>query len=308
MSPYTLPPQPVWFITGCSSGIGAALCTHLALKTSARVVATARNPASLSALPAGPNLLKLQLDVTQEPSITAALAAAVQHYGRIDVLVNNAGYGVMSDTETLDLDKARALMETNFWGPVLLSQKILPVFREQNAKTGGPVGGLVLQITSLGGRLAFQGNTAYHASKFALEGFTEGLAKEMAPEWNIHFLCVEPGGVKTQWVTTDTAAFDREARLDVYKDPGMPTSRLLAYKDSPEAMRHWAEAERVVEVLVGYVERGGEMGLRLPLGSDSWGMQRKAVEEEGKRLDALKELACSTSGMEQLASAGEVTK
>lgn len=303
MAPYTLPPDAVWFITGCSSGIGHALCAHLLKNTTSRVVATARNPSSLSSLPNTPNALKLALDVTSDASIQAALAATLHRFSRIDIVVNNAGYGIMGDTETMNMQQARGVMEANFWGAVRVTQLCLPILREENVKTGRR-GGLVMQVTSMGGRLAFAGNTFYHASKFALEGFTEGLAKEVPDEWDVHFLCVEPGGVKTKYAETSTGGFDVENRLEVYKDPAMPTNLLLKYKESPEATRNWAEPERVVEVLCAFVERGGEMPLRLPLGSDSWGMQKKALEDGLRDLEAVKDVSVSTSGEEQLASIG----
>lgn len=209
----------------------------------------------------------------------------------------------MGDTETMDMQQARGVMEANFWGAVRVTQLCLPILREENVKTGRR-GGLVMQVTSMGGRLAFAGNTFYHASKFALEGFTEGLAKEVPDEWDVHFLCVEPGGVKTKYAETSTGGFDVENRLEVYKDPAMPTNLLLKYKESPEATRNWAEPERVVEVLCAFVERGGEMPLRLPLGSDSWGMQKKALEDGLRDLEAVKDVSVSTSGEEQLASIG----
>ncbi|KAJ4286143.1 hypothetical protein N0V90_013492 [Kalmusia sp. IMI 367209] len=307
MAPYTLPSDAVWFITGCSSGIGYALSSHLLTNTTSRVVATARKPSSLSSLPDGPNVLKLALDVTSDPSIEAALASTLQKFGRIDVLVNNAGYGIMGDTETMNMEQARAVMEANFWGAVRVTQLVLPILREHNPTTGGK-GGLIVQITSMGGRLAFAGNTFYHASKFALEGFTEGLAKEMPEDWNIRFLCVEPGGVKTRYAETSTSGFDTSARLDVYKDPKTPTNQLLAYKESPEATQNWAEPERVVEVLYEYIKKGGDGPLRLPLGSDSWGMQKMALEQGLRELEELSTVSNSTSGEAQLASIGFLKK
>jgi short-subunit dehydrogenase len=178
-------------------------------------------------------------------------------------VVNNAGYGLMSDSETMSLSLARSLMETNFWGAVRITQLCLPILRSQNA-------GLVMQITSMGGRVAVAGSTFYHASKFALEGFTEGLANGLPADWDIHFLCVEPGGVKSKYAERVVSTFDSEERLDVYKDPNMPTNQLLEYIGTPGASENWAEPERVAEVLYGYVKTGGEMPLRLPLGSDAW--------------------------------------
>lgn len=301
MAPYTLPTDAVWFITGCSSGIGYALSEYLARHSSCRVVATARNPASLASLPGGPNILKLALDVTSEPSIQAALSEALARFGRIDIVVNNAGYGIMGDTETLDLARARAIMDANFWGAVRVTQLTLPVLRESNPKAGQK-GGVIVQITSMGGRVAFAGNTFYHASKFALEGFTEGLAKEIPSDWNIHFLCVEPGGVKTKYAETSTSGFDLSNRHPSYTDPNMPTNVLLKYKESPQATANWAEPEKVVEALYQYVKGGGEWPLRLPLGSDSWGMQKLAHEQSLKELEEVKSVSLSTSSEEQLKS------
>ncbi|OAG10476.1 short-chain dehydrogenase [Paraphaeosphaeria sporulosa] len=301
MTPYNLPADAVWFVTGCSSGIGYALCEYLIKHTSSRVVATARKPTTLACLPDGPNILKLALDVTSDASIQTALNSTLSRFARIDVVVNNAGYGVMGDTESMDLPRARGVMDTNFWGAVRVTQLSLPILREENIKTGRR-GGLVMQITSMGGRVAFAGTTFYHASKFALEGFTEGLSKELPTEWDIHFLCVEPGGVKSKYAETGMSTFDEANRLEVYKDPNMPTNQLLKYIESPGAAKNWAEPERVAEVLYGYVKKGGEMPLRLPLGSDAWGLLKAAAESNAKELEVLMGVSCSTSGKEQLES------
>lgn len=301
MVPYVLPPEAVWLITGCSSGIGQALCAHLASTTSSRIVATARNPTSLSSLPDGPNILKLALDVTSESSMQDAIAAALERFGRIDVVVNNAGFGTMGDTETIPLERARTMMDANFWGAVRMTQLSLPIFREQNAMSGQR-GGLLVQVTSMGGRVAFAGNAFYHASKFALEGFSEALARELPENWGIHVLCVEPGGVKTRYAETSTGGLDAKNRLPAYTDPELPTNLLLKYKDSPAATANWAEPDKVVQVLYKFVEDGGEIPLRLPLGSDSWGMQKRAHEQGLKELERVKSISLSTSGAEQLKS------
>ncbi|KAF1995829.1 short-chain dehydrogenase [Amniculicola lignicola CBS 123094] len=309
MAPYTLPPKAVWFITGCSSGMGATLVTYLSTHTDALIVATARNPTTLSSLPSTPNILKLALDVTSETSIRSAITTTLAHWHRIDILVNNAGYGLMADTETVPPSISRPLMETNFWGPVLLTQLILPIFREQNALSG-TIGGLVLQVSSMGGRMAFAGNAFYHASKFALEGFTEAVAKEMHPDWNIHFLLLEPGGVKTRFAETSTkddAAAGDEGWLDAYLGPSLGTNQLLAYKQDKEATKGWAEPGKVVEAIYGVVS-GGEVPLRLALGSDAWNMVKMGYEEGLKGLERWKEVGLGTSGGEQLESIGFLKK
>jgi NAD(P)-dependent dehydrogenase (short-subunit alcohol dehydrogenase family) len=169
-------------VTGCSSGIGFNLASYVS-KTSNRVVATARKLSALSSLPEGPNVLKLSLDVTSKASIDAATKAALAKFGRLDVVVNNAGYGLYGDTESTTDEQARKQLDTNFWGAVDITKEAMRIMREENPKTG-PQGGVVVQISSLGGRVGFPGGAFYHASKFALEGFTEAVAKEVHPDWN----------------------------------------------------------------------------------------------------------------------------
>jgi NAD(P)-dependent dehydrogenase (short-subunit alcohol dehydrogenase family) len=300
MAPYNLPSNAVWFITGCSSGIGQHLALYLAKFTSSRVVATARKPADLASIPDSPNVLKLTLDVSSESSIKAAIAATLEKWSRIDVVVNNAGYGLMADTETVVLAKARAMMDANFWGAVLITQLALPIMRETNAENGGQRGGVILQVTSMGGRIAFAGNSFYHASKFALEGFTEAISKEMPEEWGISFCCVEPGGVKTNYASTSTSDPTSSATHPAYLDPSMPTNLLRKYKNNPEATKNWAEPEIVVETIYKAVRDGvGEekaLPLRLPLGADSLGMQMTATEKALRELEKVKSVALVTSG------------
>ncbi|KAF2271139.1 short-chain dehydrogenase [Lojkania enalia] len=307
MSPYNLPPDAVWFITGCSSGIGQALCTYLLTSTQCRVVATARDPKTLSRLPESPNLLKLPLDVTCDSAIEAALTSTRHHWARIDVVVNNAGHGLMTDTETADLDAAYRLLDTNFWSAVRITQRTLPILRDENGKTG-PRGGVVVQMSSLGGRLAFAGNAFYHASKFALEGFTEAISKEVAEEWGVHFVLVEPGGVRTGYADTSTSSMiaGDGTRHPAYRDPRLATNRMLEYKRSAEGTKNWAEAEMVAAAIYRVVSEGvgdqGEIPLRVPLGSDSWGMLKGATETTLEELERVKGVSLSTSGEVQMKS------
>lgn len=125
-----------------------------------RVVATARKTSSLSYLEDGPNVLKIQLDVTSPADIARVVAAAVEKFGRIDVLINNAGYGLMGDFEAIPDEHARKEFETNFWGPMNLTREVLRVFREVNPKGQG---GTIVQVSSMGGYMGFPGNTFYHA-------------------------------------------------------------------------------------------------------------------------------------------------
>lgn len=156
------PADPLPVVTGCSSGIGADICKCV-VSQGHRLVATARKVEALSYLEDSPSILKLPLDVTSEEARTAALNAALEKFGRIDVLCNNAGYGLYGDTEALTEEQMRHQMETNFWGALSLTREAVRIFREVNPKSG-KIGGVVAQVSSIGGRAAFPGGALYHAS------------------------------------------------------------------------------------------------------------------------------------------------
>jgi NAD(P)-dependent dehydrogenase (short-subunit alcohol dehydrogenase family) len=180
----------VWLITGASSGFGDAFARY-AIRQGHRVVATARDPSKLSSLQAlAPERVLLQrLDVTRAAEAEAAVAAAIRHFGRIDVLINNAGYGIVGAVEETPEHELRAQMETNFFGAVAMIRAALPALRAQGS-------GAIVNISSLGGQLSFSGFGAYSASKFALEGLSEALALEVA-SFGIKVLIVEPGQFRT---------------------------------------------------------------------------------------------------------------
>ncbi|KAJ3575214.1 hypothetical protein NPX13_g4109 [Xylaria arbuscula] len=180
--PYHLPTDAVWFITGCSSGIGQALA-QLVARTSGRVVATARKVSTLSDIPTQENVLKLELDVASISSIDAALQETLDKFGRIDILVNNAGYTLAGVTEVAGDAESHAVFDTNFWGMVDVSKRALRIMREENPKTGQQ-GGVILNVSSMGGFTGYPGQAFYHASKFAMEGWTESVAKEVPSSWN----------------------------------------------------------------------------------------------------------------------------
>ncbi|KAF7534442.1 hypothetical protein G7054_g6229 [Neopestalotiopsis clavispora] len=262
--PYHMPSDAVWFITGCSSGLGLALAQHITT-TSSRVVATARNPSSLSAIPDGPNVLKLALDVTSIPSIHAALNAAVERFGRVDVVVNNAGYALVGDTEAAGDAESRALLDTNFWGMVDVSKRALGIMRETNQN---PRGGVILNISSMGGWMGYPGSAFYHASKFATEGWTEAVAKELPVEWNIHLCNVEPGGFKTKFTSSSLNYMTK--RHPAYADPSFPGNMVIAYMEDPKSREDWAEPEAAAAAMYKLVSRGQRIPIRVPLGADSW--------------------------------------
>ena len=184
-----------WFITGTSSGFGRAFAEH-ALAQGHRVVATARRVETLATLVAQvpDRVLAVALDVEVPGAAEAAVAAAVARFGRIDVLVNNAGYGVVGALEETPDAELRAIFDTNFFGAMAVTRAALPVLRAQR-------GGAVVNMSSLGGQLSFAGFSAYSATKFALEGASEALAQEMAP-FGVKVLIVEPGQFRTNLAGT----------------------------------------------------------------------------------------------------------
>ncbi|HEY9068022.1 MAG TPA: oxidoreductase [Burkholderiaceae bacterium] len=183
--------RQTWFITGTSSGFGHAFAEH-ALARGHNVVATARDTAKLAELVAAnpDRVLATPLDVTRAGAAEAAVQAAKERFGRIDVLINNAGYGIVGALEETPEAELRALMETNFFGAIAVTRAALPLLRAQRS-------GAIVNISSLGGQLSFAGFSAYSASKFALEGASEALAQEMAP-FGVKVLIVEPGQFRTQ--------------------------------------------------------------------------------------------------------------
>lgn len=181
-----------WFITGTSKGFGREWA-QAALERGDRVVATARDVASLGPLvdSYGDAVLPLRLDVTDRAAVFAAVRRAVEHIGRLDVVVNNAGYGHFGMVEELTEPEVRDQMETNFFGTLWVTQAVLPVLRAQG-------GGRIMQVTSEGGVRAYLGIGAYHASKWAVEGLSESLRKEVA-SFGITVICVEPGPYRTDF-------------------------------------------------------------------------------------------------------------
>ena len=183
----------VWFITGSTRGFGREL-VKAALDAGDAVAATARRPEHLAELVGayGDRILPLRLDVTDAAAAITAIAAAQERFGRIDVVVNNAGYANVAPIETSDDADFRAQFETNFWGVYNVSKAALPVLREQQS-------GLIIQFSSMGGRVGGSaGIASYQAAKFAIDGFSRVLQTETAP-FGIRVLVVEPSGFATDW-------------------------------------------------------------------------------------------------------------
>ncbi|HEY4462437.1 MAG TPA: SDR family NAD(P)-dependent oxidoreductase [Streptosporangiaceae bacterium] len=183
-----------WFITGSSKGFGREWA-EAALGRGDNVAATARDVTEVTALAGryGDAVLPLALDVTDRSGVFGAVRQAAEHFGSLDIVVNNAGYGHFGMVEEVTEQEIRAQMETNFFGALWVTQAALPIMRAQGS-------GRILQVTSEGGVRAYPGIGAYHASKWALEGLSESLAQEAEP-FGIHVTNVEPGPYATGWLS-----------------------------------------------------------------------------------------------------------
>ena len=182
----------VWFITGSSKGFGR-VWAEAALARGDQVAATARDVGTLSDLVEkyGDKIAAIKLDVTDKAAVDGAIAEADRRFGRLDVVINNAGYGQFGAIEEVSEEEARAQIETNLFGALWVTQATLPIMRAQRS-------GHIIQISSIGGVNAFPNIGLYHASKWALEGFSQSLAQEVA-EFGIHVTIVEPAGFSTDW-------------------------------------------------------------------------------------------------------------
>jgi NAD(P)-dependent dehydrogenase (short-subunit alcohol dehydrogenase family) len=232
----------VWFITGTSSGVGEAVALA-ALKDGDRVVATARRPETLSKRIAhhGDRVLPIKLDVRNEHDAHQAVRAAVTAFGRIDVVVNSAGYGLFGPIEDTTDEQAGAVFETNFFGVLNVLRAALPVLRRQRS-------GHVVQMSSFFGQMSYPGTGLLAATKHAVEGVTAALAQELAP-LGVRFTILEPGAIDTRFmsnsvITRTQADYERTvgAVLPALAQP--PADRLLSATDVADAITQVTSANR----------------------------------------------------------------
>src|SRR6478609_4774405 len=244
--------EQTWFITGSSRGFGRALVVA-ALQAGDRVAATARRPEQLDDLVAeyGDRILPLALDVTDPERAAAALREASDRFGRVDVIVNNAGYANVSPIETTDDADFRTQFETNFWGVYNVSKAAIPLLRQQG-------GGLVIQFSSVGGRVGGSpGIASYQAAKFAIDGFSRVLRAETAP-FGVTVLVVEPSGFRTDWAGSSMEVRDIP---EGYEDTvGAMNRRVRQSGEGPAG-----DPVRAAEILVAVAKRS-DIPTNLPLG------------------------------------------
>ena len=254
----------VWFITGASSGFGDAFARY-ALGRGDSVVATARDTARLAALVklAPERVLAQRLDVSQPNEAEPAVMAGVERFGRLDIVINNAGYGVVGAVEETSDAELRAQLDTNFFGAASVIRAVLPLLRAQHS-------GAIVNITSLGGQLSFAGFGAYSASKFALEGLSEALAQEVAA-YGIKVLIVEPGQFRTNLAGAgmkhmpelpayaDTVGATRRFAHDMHQtqegDPLKAAAAIAAALEADETPLRLALGRDAVEAIRGHAQR-----------------------------------------------------
>jgi NAD(P)-dependent dehydrogenase (short-subunit alcohol dehydrogenase family) len=202
----------VWFITGCSKGFGR-IWAEAALDRGDKVAATARDASTLAPLTekyGDDNVLALALDVQDMEADYAAVKQAHEKFGRLDVVVNNAGYGLFGTIEEVSAEQARDQIETNVFGALWVTKAALPILREQGS-------GHIIQVSSIGGVTAFPGIGLYHASKWALEGFSQSLARETA-ELGIRVTLVEPQGYSTDWAGPSSVQAEQLPAYDAVRE------------------------------------------------------------------------------------------
>lgn len=218
--------SPVWFITGCSSGFGRALVERV-LARGWRVVATARDAAAITGLAGGTedSVLTLPLDITRHDQVEAAVQAAIARFGRIDVLVNNAGYGYQSSVEEGVDAEIRAQFEANVFGLFALTRGVLPHMRQARS-------GHILNISSVAGFVGFPGSGYYAATKHAVEGWSDALASEVEP-LGLKVTCVEPGPFRTDWAGRSLK--QTQSRLADYAETAGARLRNTAEKSGTQA-------------------------------------------------------------------------
>jgi NAD(P)-dependent dehydrogenase (short-subunit alcohol dehydrogenase family) len=276
--------SPVWLITGCSSGFGRELA-RVVLGHGHRVVATARNTNKLQEFAANPNVLAAQLDVTDPGQIAALVAQAQAHFGAIDVLVNNAGYLYFSAIEAGADAEARAIFETNFYGPLNLIKAVLPGMRARRR-------GHIVNISSTGGQVGMPGIGYYNASKFALEGLSEALFHECTP-LGIKVIIVEPGPFKTEWAG-GSLRIGTDVIADYAQTVGARLTLVQQYGSGPQP----GDPARAAAAIFTAVQSPAPPS-RLVLGRSGYNMLQKKIEAFSHELETWRELSLSTDFQDQ---------
>ena len=265
--------EKVWFITGSSRGLGKELVKAV-LESGDLVVATSRKKEDLKVfVETYPNqVLTLQLDVMVKPQIEDAVSKAIEKFGRIDVLVNNAGFGIIGASEAFTDEQMRSQLETNLYAPIEITRLVLPYMRKQGS-------GRILNISSVGGRVGNPGLTIYQAAKFGLSGYSESLSREVTP-LGIFVTSVEPGAMATDWGTSSmTFAEDIEG----YENT-VGLMKTILKQVAPGNASYGGDPIKVSQLLIKLAESANP-SVHMVVGKDAY---RIVEEEEHKRREEMK--------------------
>jgi NAD(P)-dependent dehydrogenase (short-subunit alcohol dehydrogenase family) len=266
-----------WFITGSSRGLGRSI-TEAVLAKGDNVVATARTPQYLNDLADKyPNqILTLQLDVANKQQVHSAVAQAIKHFRKIDVLVNNAGFGITGAIEEFTDEQMKSQLDVNLYAPIEITRAVLPYLRKQRS-------GSILNVSSVGGRVGSAGFSMYQAAKFGLQGFTEVLSKEVAA-FGIKVTSIEPGGFRTDWAGNSMTYAEP---IDDYKNT------LQSLKDYLKDIIPLGNPDKAAQVIIDLVEHP-EPPVHLVLGSDAVAILEVVDADRKAEFEKWKSVSIST--------------
>jgi hypothetical protein len=269
-----------WFITGASRGFGLEI-VRLALERGENVAATARRPEQITKdLGSHDNLQILGLDVTEESQVERAVGSAIERFGRIDVLVNNAGRGFIGAVEEASAEDVASLFAVNVFGLLSVTRAVLPIMRRQRS-------GRIVNLSSVGGISGRAGMGVYAASKFAVEGLSEGLRQEVAP-LGIAVTLIEPGAFRTDFLDPSSMQFPKNSIEDYAGTSGAVRNGIVTLNHTQRG-----DPRKAAEAILNIVSDPSPP-LRLPLGADSVARVEDKLEHVASELATWRELACST--------------
>jgi NAD(P)-dependent dehydrogenase (short-subunit alcohol dehydrogenase family) len=270
----------VWLITGSGNGLGRDIA-EAALAAGDRVVAGARRPEELVPLVAqfGEQIKPVALEVRDEAAAKHAVQLAIDTFGRLDVLVNNAGYGQIAPFEQMSPDNFQAVVDTCLYGVVYTTRAAIPVMRKQK-------NGHIFQVSSIGGRLAIGGNTPYHAAKWAVGGFSDALAMEVAP-FGVKVCTLEPGGIRTNWARR--AGQNAPDLLPAYEPSVGPIYQLLQSIEG----RQEGNPRKIADLIV-QLANSDDVPVRLILGVDAEKRVQRAEAARAEEAEKWRHLTVST--------------
>ena len=272
----------VWFVTGATRGIGSEIA-NAALAAGNKVVATGRSPEAVrKALGATDDLFITALDVTNENQVNTAVTTAVEHFGRIDVLINNAGYGQLGVFEESTPQQVRAQYETNVFGLMAVTRAVLPIMRKQGS-------GRIFNISSIAGLKGFFGGSIYNSSKFAVEGFSQCIAEELAP-LGIHVTAISPGFFRTDFLDGSSVQYS-EGKISDYAKGAAEFRTFMDNRNHEQAGDPVKLAKAIIKL--ADVEKPP---VSFVAGSDAVEMAMEAITAHKAQIDSWRDLSVSTDG------------